>query len=352
MAAGLLLGAASAHSQSASDVVGRIEGDSVSVRGEVHVTREGGHTYTSLSSGSQVTVRSGRAHIELVGGGEIGVCGPARFSLVRAGSSLTLALDYGRVRARVIRASDLRVYTPMVVATPVAAAGHPDDVSVGLEEGGKMCVRTGAGALRLEPQFGGDAVVVPQSMEATLADGQLSSLAGTAQACGCDALDVRYTQETQQAHMQAQVPLPPARSALPAQEPEKKSPEPPQKPPESASTEQPIWKVYMPPLSFDAANPNPDAAPAKGKPPSAETITVFRDVLVEPVITLHGQVETPPEVAKNSNPPPPLAPRSDAPAVQPERKPSFGARVKNFFRRLFGGKPKQDQPVPPQGSPA
>jgi len=150
--------------QTSGPPVGRIEGDDIAVRGEVQVVRENGATFTSLSSGVQVIVRSGSARIELSGGGEIGICGPARFSLVRAGSSLTLALDYGRVRARVDASQDLRIYTPMIQASSISAAGHTGDISVGLEESGKMCVHPAVGALRLEPQFGGDSIVVPQDM--------------------------------------------------------------------------------------------------------------------------------------------------------------------------------------------
>src|SRR5271163_3571246 len=192
-AAGLWISPATA--QTAAGPVGRIEGDDISVRGEVQVAHENGRSYTSLESGSQVTARSGRARIELTGGGEIGVCGPARFSLVRAGTSLTLALDYGRVRARVVIPADLRIYTPQFTVSPIAAAGREDDISAGLEQKGKMCVRAASGAVRLEPQFGGDSMVVPQGMEATLEDGRLAGLSAAAQACGCDALDAKRALE-------------------------------------------------------------------------------------------------------------------------------------------------------------
>jgi hypothetical protein len=322
--------------------VGRIEGDDISVKGEVRVVNEKGRAYTALASGSQVTVRSGRARIEVAGGGEIGICGPARFSLVRAGSSLTLALDYGRVRARVANPADLRIYTPQVQASPVAA-GRADDLSVGLEENGKMCVHAASGALRLEPQFGGESLVVPQGTEATLQDGQLAGLAANSRGCGCDALDVRgETRAPPPPNSASRVPLTtaePAGNPPTSQADEKKGPQPPPATP----GEQPIWKVYMPPLTYDATAGN---APAKGAtmpPPSPETALLFRQVFAEPVIVWRGEVEVPkkeapPAVAAN------IAPADPKPAVQPEKKPSFGMRVANFFRRLFGGKPKQGKP--------
>ena len=338
VAAGLSVPAA--FPQSAGAPVGRIEGDDISVRGEVQVAQENGHTYTSLESGSQVTVRSGRARIELAGGGEIGICGPARFSLVRAGTSLTLALDYGRVRARVSNPADLRIYTPQIAASPIAGADRAEDLSVGLQESGKMCVRAASGALRLEPQFGGESLVVPQGMEATLEDGRLAGLAAAAQACGCDALDAKHEAATPPAVAASQITLSPGAppgAPPPGQDSARKAP---QAPPPSAPGEQPIWKVYMSPLTFNAAGPGPTATPAKSAtmpPPSPETALLFREVYVEPTIVWRGEVEAPVAASAKSAPP---AANSAAP---PAKKPSFGARVAGFFRRLFGGKPKTEQ---------
>src|SRR5208282_4784435 len=326
-----------AFAQNAGAPVGRIEGDDISVRGEVQAAHENGRTYMSLESGSQVTVRSGRARIELAGGGEIGVCGPARFSLVRAGASLTLALDYGRVRARVANPAELRIYTPQVAASPIGAAGGTDDISVGLEEKGKMCVRAASGALRLEPQFGGESLVVPQGMAATLEDGRLAGLAAAARACGCDALDAKRERETPPATAASRVTLSPSGPPPASQDSEKKAPE---TPPPSAPGEQPIWKVYMPPLTYNAAAANPTGTPAKSAsmpPPSPETALLFREVHVEPVIVWRGAVEAPRAASAK---PAPAAADSTAP---PAKKPSFGARVAGFFRRLFGGKPKTEQ---------
>ncbi|HKM91966.1 MAG TPA: hypothetical protein VJX29_15260, partial [Candidatus Acidoferrales bacterium] len=330
----------SAFAQSAGVPVGRIEGDDISVRGEVQVAQENGRTYTSLESGSQVTVRSGRARIELAGGGEIGICGPARFSLLRAGTSLTLALDYGRVRARMSNPADLRIYTPQISASPIAGADRTDDINVGLEENGKMCVRAASGALRLVPQFGGESMVVPQGMEATLEDGRLAGLAETTKACGCDALETKHEPATPPAVAVSRITLSPDTpqgAAHPEQDSAKKAP---QAPPPSAPGEQPIWKVYMSPLTFNAAAPGPTATPAKGAtmpPPSPETALLFREVYVEPTIVWRGEVEAPAAASAKS------APAAANSAAPPAKKPSFGARVAGFFRRLFGGKPKTEQ---------
>ena len=342
--AGTALCAATARAQSAADApVGRIEGDNISVRGEVHVVNENGRSYTAFSSGSQITVRSGRARIELATGGEIGVCGPARFSLVRAGASLTLALDYGRVRARVANPADLRIYTPQVQASPMAAIGRADDLGVGLEENGKMCVLAASGALRLEPQFGGETIVVPQGTEAILQDGQLASLSAGARNCGCDALDAKRETPAPPVNSAVRIPLTASETAAAPPAPqtaEKKAPQPPP----SAPGEQPIWKIYMPPLTYDASAANAPGSPAKGgimPPPSAETALLFREVYVEPMIIWRGEVEAPSKKAPST-----VATNAQAPdaSAQPAKKPSFGARLSNFFRRMFGGKPKQEKP--------
>ena len=331
-----------AAAQSTDAPVGRIEGDDISVRGEVHVVNENGHTYTSLGSGSQVTVRSGSARIELAsGGGEIGICGPARFSLVRAGSSLTLALDYGRVRARVADPANLRIYSPQIAASPVAAAGIADDVSVGLEESGKMCVHAARGALRLEPQFGGETIVVPQGMEAALRDGQLTGLSEKAEGCTCDALEARRGPALP-ANAATQIPIGPAQAAANAAPQKAENAAPPA---QSAPGEEPIWKVTMPPLTYHAGDEKA-GPPAKGAtlpPASPQVATLFREVYVEPVIVWRGEVEArgKAEPAKEKTAAAKTTGAEGDSAGQPAKKASFGARVANFFRRLFGGKPKQ-----------
>ena len=241
----------------------------------------------------------------------------------------------------------------MIQASPISSAGRAGDVSVGLEETGKMCVHPAGGALRLEPQFGGDAIVVPQGMEATLQEGRLAGLAEGGQTCGCDALAAKRKTSGPDTGLQTSVNLPSAATAAAEKEEAKKSPAPPATPP--APFEQPIWKVYMPPLSYDASAPNGEPAgarPAVMPPPSAETALLFREVYAEPVIRLFGEVVEPPAKEAASAKPatdPPRPGATDAPT--PEKKPSFAARIGNFFRRLFGGKSKQkDQAPDPQNA--
>ena len=59
----------------------------------------GGKVRTVLRSGSDVHVKAGQARIELIEGGHITICGPAHFSVLKSGGSLTLALDTGTIHA-------------------------------------------------------------------------------------------------------------------------------------------------------------------------------------------------------------------------------------------------------------
>ena len=83
---------------------------------------------TPLDSGASITVRSGQALIQLGDGGEIGVCGPAHFSVVQAGTALTLALDYGCVHPKLPPSTNIVIYTPLIVATPIAIDDQQRDL--------------------------------------------------------------------------------------------------------------------------------------------------------------------------------------------------------------------------------
>ena len=168
--------------------IARIEGDDIALHGEVNLVHETGRSFAELSSGSEVTVRSGRARIELLGGGEIGICGPAKFSLLRSGATLTLALDYGHIDALLNEAQAVTIYTPLAVATPVPISGGTDELRLGLEQTGKMCLYAARGAVRVQPQFGDEPVVVPQDVEAAFTEGHLDSVAKAPHTCACDAL--------------------------------------------------------------------------------------------------------------------------------------------------------------------
>jgi hypothetical protein len=296
----------SAGPQIVSGIVGRLSGDEVVVTGAVSFESENGRSTALLSSGSDITVRAGRAHIELTGGGEISICGPAHLTLLESGGAVTLALDYGQVRPQVDPQVALTIYTPLIVATPVAIGAGLRDVTVGLDQQGAMCALTSRGAVRIEQQLTSQSVLLPQGGEINLNGGQLDTLRSAAGSCSCELLVTRNTAPRQ---LEVSVPVRP--------EPARPRPAMPLPAPRTA---EPIYRVYMPPLTFDATAPQPPPDP------DPATILMVREAQPLPELYFRGQVEPSAEAAidysppREANPPPPMV------------KPKKG----NFFARLFG----------------
>jgi hypothetical protein len=308
--------------------VGRIEGDDLEV---VTTTPSGIETNaapTVVASGSDITLRSGHALLLLNAGGEISICGPAHFKLIKSSGAVTLALDYGRVHPSLESADAFTIYTPTIVATPIAISGGPRDMTVGLEQNGEMCVLTTRGALRVEPQFSEQSLIVPQGGTVSIAGGQIESLQADASACSCD---------FPRARMEPPKSAPPPHSQPARDVGTLAPPLPPQgkrtenSPPPSASAGEPIYTVLMPPLSFDANSPEPPPDPAP------ETILLVREVRLRPSVEFRGHVNSAPSQAA-ARPALPAAPTpsDDRP---PESQPSFLERVRTFFRRLASTSP-------------
>jgi hypothetical protein len=109
-------------------------------------------------------------------------------------------------------------------------------------------------------------------------------------------------------------------------------------PPKPPAKEEPVYKVLMPPLSFDASSPS---APPE---PSPATILLVRTVRVRPTLIFRGHVEPAPTEIASANPadsvhgsapgPPLNAPDSAAPSAN-SAKPSVISRVRTFLRRLW-----------------
>ena len=116
--------------------MGAIEGDAISVQGPMSVDTANGLVKTILRSGSEVQVKSGQAHIDLVEGGNITICGPAHFSVLKSGGALTIALDSGTIHARIEGQLTLTIYTAQIQAHPIAIGNAPEDVLVGLDGSG------------------------------------------------------------------------------------------------------------------------------------------------------------------------------------------------------------------------
>ena len=320
---GIFAAAARPDNPSNGDSVGSIEGEAIAVTGPMSVENVNGSVVTVLHSGSDVRVKSGSARINLVEGGQIAVCGPAHFSVLKSGNSLTIALDTGTIHAHIEHKPALTMYTPQIQAQPVAIGDAPQDTVVGFDANGAMCIRTNRGALRLEQQLTGQNVLVPQGGSVFLANGQIDSLrTDSGDHCAC------------QLQIADAAPPPPEVSQLASADEvrhrvEEVKPNVPSAEPTKpvAPKEQPVYQVFVPPLIFNAKSKvQPDIDP--------KMIMLIRRVRVRPTLIFQGKVEGDivPVKAPLASPPPPVTP----PVVPPITKTaSLMERVRTFFRKLW-----------------
>jgi hypothetical protein len=343
-----------ARAQAPPATIGRITGDDVSVQGAGGGAAPDDPHSILLASGSEITIHSGRARIDLVAGGDISICGPAKLTLLDSGGPTTVALSFGRIHVHLAGDTPLTVFTPTVVGVPLALSEGPREAIIGLENSGAMCARAVSGGLSLEQQLTGETLVVPQPREVFFEDGQLQPVPRAAGSCQCDTLAAHASPPPPVA-----TPKPEALSAIgaatqaPQPPPSKPALLPASKPalpksveysmPASAAEvhkdetdplanlparEEPIWKVMMPPLTFDAASRR---LPASPRP---EMILLVREVSVEPAWIFHGRVEAGPgQPASN----PHDAKPSKQKAQRENAKKNQPGGIRGFFRRLFGG---------------
>jgi hypothetical protein len=325
--------------QPSYDTVGPIEGEAISVQGPLSIEVVQGRTRTILRSGSDIHVNSGQARIDLVEGGQIAICGPAHFSVLKSVNLLTVALDTGIIHAYIEGPPALTVYTAQLQAKPFAISGAPLDTLVGFDPTGAMCIRADSGAVRVEQQLTAQSIVVPQSGEVLITNGQLESLSSGVTHCSC-ALQLAKTQ--------TRIPPSTEVSRLPTPEEMQKAnteaaklktqgaKAPAATAPKPAANDGPVYQVFMPPLSYDAG--------AKVQPDNfdPQLIVLVRRVRVRPTLIFQGSVKDAPAIAKNAAPPAPAKP-GETPAPQdqqpqqknPQTSNSVIARIRAFFRSLF-----------------
>jgi hypothetical protein len=366
--------------QPSYDTVGAIEGETISVQGPMNIEVVQGHTRTILRSGSDIHVNSGQARIDLVEGGQIAVCGPAHFSVLKSVNLLTLALDSGIIHAHIEGAHPaLTVYTAQLQAKPFAISDGPQDTLVGLDQTGAMCIRADSGAVRVEQQLTAQSIIVPQSGEVLITNGQLENLRSGVTHCACELqLTKSLTptppqteisrlptpEEMQKANMEAaktnaEAPKPNVETAKPSAEAAKSNPEVAKPnpeaarsnpevgkpnsdaakasvtPPKPAAKDGPVYQVFMPPLSYNA---NAKVQPDNFDP---QLIVLVRRVRVRPALVFQGSVKEAPAVAPNTAPAPPKSMEAPAPQKQQAAQktappaPSILDRIRAFFRSLF-----------------
>ncbi len=320
----ILTALAALPDQPGSDSVGIIEGESIAVNGPMRVEVVGGQVRTILRSGSDVRVKSGTARIDLMEGGKISICGPAHLSVLKSGGSLTVALDAGTIHAHIEREPVLTIYTAQIHARPIAIDDGPEDLLVGFEAPGGMCIRANRGAIRVEQQLTGQSVIIPQTGDVLLPESQIESLRSGAGHCVCELQTAKAATATEFEISRPATAEEARKNALDAKA---DPPTPAEKP---SIKEEPIYQVFMPPLIYDAkAKVQPEVDP--------KMIVLVRRVRVRPTLIFQGRVEG--EMIAAATPLLPSAPAGAASGSL--RKPStpandsFFDRVRNFLRKLW-----------------
>jgi hypothetical protein len=364
-AAVLMLSATSVRAQDTPlSVVGRIEGNDISVQGPSTPGNDNETKTPSImvGNGSVVTVHAGDARLTLVSGGEVDVCGPAKFTLLQSGAAITLALDFGRVRVQLPASVSLKLFTPTIVATPIDISGGTRDITIGLDLDDSLCVLAASGALQLEHQFSGEKLIVPEAGEFFLNAGKLLPVAGKPGSCQCAAMQNRprpsagpqeYANMVQplatpavrpnetpapsiadsNAPPPAPTTMPDVEFSIPAHANESHPIAPPQRAPAPAApATTPVYNVVAP-LSFTAGTPLPPP-----DDPPIDTVLLVRETQVQPTWEFQGHVDAPNFAAamqhalgESGNP--------DKPPAQPQKKHHgfWGA-----LRRIFEGTGAQD----------
>jgi hypothetical protein len=355
-----LLGAAAAGSDNPADEsVGTIEGEAIALQGPMSVEVVHGQIKTVLRSGNDIRVKSGQAHLDLVEGGKINICGPAHLSVLKSGGSLTLALDTGIVRVHIDKQPAITIYTAQIQAKPIAIGDGAQDALIGFDAPGMMCVRAMSGAIRLEQQLTGQSVIVPQGGDIILNNGALEGLQNTSGHCACELQlaksdppppevsrlatieEIRERERVTKKEPNPEPPpataeVPPPAPTPPPTIPDKPAPAPatvekpaavPPKAP--APKQEPVYQVFMPPLAYDAK------AAVQRDNFDPKLILLVRRVRVRPTLIFQGRVEGDPVVRPVASAQPPRPkPTTPAPAAAPKDD-SVVNRVRAFLRSLF-----------------
>lgn len=309
-----------------ADTIGVIEGESIAVSGPMSVEVVHGQVKTILRSGSDVRVKTGVARIELVEGGLITICGPAHLSILKSGGALTVALETGTIHIRIQRAPAVTIFTAQIKAQPLAIGDDLEDLLVGFDSSGVMCIRATRGAVRLEQQLTGQSVLVPQSGDVLLTNGQLDTLNTNNGRCACELATekISVNPQTEVSQLATSDDLRKKNS-----DPRPSIPAPVEKP---VPNEEPIYQVVVPPLMYDAnAKVQPDIDPS--------LIVLVRRVRVRPTVIFQGRVleepPAPPLVAAATS----LAPAHPAPPKPAPANPSVVDRVRTYLHNLWSKTP-------------
>ena len=310
------------------EVIGTIEGPAIALKGPMSVQVAGNEVKTLLRSGVDVRVKTGQARIDLTGGGTIAICGPAHISMLKAANGLTIALDSGTIHAHIESNLTLSIFTAQILAKPIAISGGPQDVLVGFDTPGLMCVRALRGAVRLEEQFGSQSVVVPQGSDVTLANGQLEGMRQNSALCACEASAAPQLRASNSPELSTPATTEEVKRALA----NPKNPNPPKPAPAAPAIDPPVpangptYQVFMPPLRYDATQAVQDE-------PDPKLIVLVRRVRIRPTLIFESRVEGDPvPTAKSLSA---SAKPQNQPVKPTPNSASLVERVKSFLKSLW-----------------
>ena len=347
-----------------ADAMAQIIGDDISIEGGASASvgvPNGGPVY--IFNGSVVTVHTGKAKLTFADGGTVDICGPAKVTILQSGGAMTLALSIGRMHLQLPAGAPVRVFTPTIIATPIDIGGAGRDITLGLDLNDSLCVLATSGALRLEQQFTGEGLIVPQSGDFLIASGRLVPTAGVSGNCNCEGMQARSAPlppttpnipvmgvtsaaELKMPDATATAPAPAAADAknqeLPAAQPnvqlrvlakeDEVHPLPqagknaaPSEPPPTAM---PIYKIIMPPLGFSATSPT-----RPEDEPGLDAVLLVRTVHVEPEYEFSGHVDAPPLVPASARADSENGSQGKTKAPKEQKSGGFWSGLK----RLFGG---------------
>lgn len=348
--AAMVLLAGSATAQQPPPVVGNIEGDNVSIapNASAATVLQSSTATNPIANGGVVMVGPGEARLMLTLGGELDICGPAKFTLLQSGEAMTVALEFGTIRLELPASANLRVFTPTMIATPVEINGAPGDATVRLEQDDSLGVRAASGALLLESQFTNEKIVVPQAGQFFFAQGRLAPVARTDLQCECVLNEARFVPPPSPAPAIPAVALSPAQIAAaekanaPTPEIDNKaddsaveysvlahpndahplSSEPKTAPPPPPDL-MPVYQIDMPPLAFSASSPVAPPLPAENM------VLLIRTTQIDPDFEFTGHVD-PPRIDQRPTIRATKAPQGRQPKIA-GAKPGFWARFKHFL---------------------
>lgn len=259
------------------DIVAHIQGNDLSINDQPLVAAS---TLVSVENGNVVTVHSGEASMRLANGGEVSVCGPAKFTvLANSDGAITLALDFGRVHVNLPGSIDLRVLTPAIVATPIDINGGKRDIVVGLDQNDSLCVLAAAGAVRLEQQFSGQRMIVPESGDFSLQSGQLVPVTDTGGSCKCAAAPQTAPEQTFGTDTASTFPTPAGTHSFASPFQQQVANAPLLAPSEN--------RIDLPAMAYSSAAPSPPTVPTE------ETAALVRKIRDDPDWEFTGSVSAP-----------------------------------------------------------